>query len=72
MEGALAGSTSTLFYCVKKAMEFGISADDAFKMASETPAKMLGLKKGRIEPGYDAEFIVLDKDYELIDTLIFH
>ena len=57
---------------VKKAMEFGISAEDAFKMSSETPANMLGLKKGRIEVGYDAEFIVLDKNYELIDTLIFH
>lgn len=72
LDGALAGSTSTLFFCVKKAIEFGISAEDAFKMASETPANMLGLKKGRIALGYDAEFIVLGKDYELIDTLIFH
>jgi len=72
LEGALAGSTSTLFYCVKKAMEFGISADDAFKMASETPAKMLGLKKGKIEIGYDAEFIVLDENYDLVDTIILH
>ncbi len=28
-------------------------------MASKTPATMLGVKKGNIEVGYDAEFIVL-------------
>ena len=68
--GALAGSTTTLYGCVKKAIEFGIPTKDAFKMASETPAKLMGLKKGRITVGYDSEFIVLDKDYNLVDTLI--
>ncbi|MBR2432642.1 MAG: amidohydrolase family protein, partial [Clostridia bacterium] len=69
--GNLAGSTSTLFDCVKKAIEFGIPAADAFKMASLTPATLLGLNKGKIEAGYDAEFVVTDKDYNLLDTLIF-
>lgn len=69
--GNLAGSTSTLFDCVKKAIEFGIPATDAFKMASLTPSILLDLKKGKIEAGYDAEFIVTDKDYNLIDTFIF-
>ena len=48
-EGAIAGSTSTLFQCVKKAVEFGIPKKDAFKMASGTPARLLGMKKGEIE-----------------------
>lgn len=69
--GNLAGSTSTLFDCVKKAIEFGIPAADAFKMASLTPSILLGLNKGKIEAGYDAEFVVTDKDYNLLDTLIF-
>lgn len=63
--GALAGSTTLLFDCVKKAIEFGIPEEDAFKMASETPANMLGLKKGKIQKGYDAEFIVLNDDMSL-------
>ncbi len=67
--GALAGSTTTLFGCVKKAMEFGIPAEDAFKMASETPAKLMGLKKGKIEVGYDSQFIILDDNYDLVDVL---
>ena len=69
--GNLAGSTATLFDCVRRAIEFGIPAADAFKMASLTPAVLLGLNKGKIEAGYDAEFVVTDKDYNLVDTLIF-
>lgn len=64
-EGAIAGSTSTLLTCVKKAIEFGIPEADAFKMASYTPAKMLGLKKGELKEGYDGEFIAVDGDYNI-------
>ena len=42
---------------------------DAFKMASETPAALMGLKKGKIEVGYDSQFIVLDENYNLLDVL---
>lgn len=69
--GALAGSTSTLYTCVMKAIEFGIPADEAFAMASGTPAAMMGIKKGRIEAGYDADFIVVDDNYRLLDVLKF-
>ncbi|MBO4886466.1 MAG: amidohydrolase family protein, partial [Clostridia bacterium] len=44
--------------CVKKAISFGIPKADAIKMASETPAKLLGIKKGKIKVGYDADFVV--------------
>lgn len=70
MEGAIAGSTSTLLNCVKKAMEFGIPERDAFKMASQTPCELLGIKKGQIEVGYDADFIALDNNYNVIYTVI--
>ena len=67
--GNLAGSTSTLFECVKCAIEFGIPKADAVKMASETPAKMMGLNKGKIEVGYDADFIIVDGDFNLIRAI---
>ena len=67
--GNLAGSTSTLFDCVKCAISFGISKLDAVKMASETPALMMGLNKGKIEVGYDADFIIVDSDFNLIRTI---
>lgn len=65
-DGTIAGSTTNLFDCVKKAMEFGIPAEDAFKMASETPAKLLGVKKGKIEVGYDADLLITDKNYNIL------
>ncbi len=69
-EGALAGSTSTLFDCVKKAIEFGIPREEAFKMASTTPSELIGVKKGKLEVGYDADFIVVDKNNEIVFTVI--
>ncbi len=68
--GNLAGSTSTLFDCVRKAIEFGIPKADALKMASATPAALLGMKKGKLAVGYDAEFILVDGQMNLIRSFI--
>ena len=69
-DGTVAGSVTPLFEGVKKAISFGIPEDDAVKMASETPATLLGVKKGKIAEGYDADFIVVDKDFNLLKTVI--
>ena len=63
--GNLAGSTTNLFDCVKCAISFGIPEEDAVKMASENPAKMMGLNKGKIESGYDADLIMVDDKFNL-------
>ena len=68
--GNLAGSTTPLLGCVKKAVEFGIPKKDALRMASATPARSLGLKKGELCVGYDAEFILLDRDMNLVRSII--
>ena len=68
-DGVLAGSTSTLFECVRCAIEFGIPEGDAFKMASETPARLMGLNRGIIETGRDCDLIILNDKNEL-DTVI--
>ncbi len=67
--GNLAGSTSTLFDCAKVAISFGISEESAVKMASENPARLMGLPKGKIEVGYDADFIIVDDDFNLIKAI---
>ncbi len=67
--GNLAGSTSTLFDCVKTAISFGIDEDLAVKMASENPARHMGLNKGKIEVGYDADFIIVDRDFNLVRAI---
>lgn len=67
--GNLAGSTSSLFECVKVAISFGISPDDAVQMASTNPARQMGLNKGKIEVGYDADFIIVDDDFNLVKAI---
>ena len=65
----LAGSTSCLFDCVKFLIGCGIAADRAVKMASENPARMLGIKKGKLEVGYDADMIVVDNGFNLVKVI---
>lgn len=71
LDGAIAGSTSTLWFCVKKAAEFGIPFEDAVYMATEVPATLIGAEnKGRIAVGCDADILILDKDLELDRVMI--
>ena len=69
-DGTIAGSASTLIECVRQAISFGIPKKDALKMASETPANCIGVKKGRIQKGYDADFIVLDDSLNVVSTFV--
>lgn len=68
--GSLAGGSSALLECVKTAVGFGIDFYEAVKMASQTPAKLLGLNKGKIEIGYDADLIILNDDFSVSKTII--
>lgn len=68
--GNLAGSTATLLDCVKRAISFGIAEEDAVKMATENPARLMGLNKGRIEVGYDADMIFVDDDFNLLGVVL--
>ena len=70
LDGVVAGSTSDLLTGVKKAIEFGISKEDAFYMASKTPATLMNLNKGEIKQGFDADFIILDKDLNVLKTIV--
>ncbi len=68
-DGTVAGSSSTLYQCVLKATECGIPFEDAVYMASATPAAMMGLNKGHIKEGFDADLLILNDDMS-IDTVI--
>ena len=69
-DGTLAGSSFTLLQCVKKAVEIGIPFCSAVKMATETPAKLLGLNKGKIAQGYDADLLIIDKEFDIFCRII--
>ena len=66
--GTIAGSTTTLLGCVKQAVNMGIPVEDALTMASKTPAAMLGLNKGELAVGKDADFVVMDKTFTPLAT----
>ena len=71
-DGTIAGSTVTLFDCVKNAIKFGIPAQSAFKMASATPAAACGIDDvcGCITVGKRADMLILDKEFNLENIII--
>ena len=69
-DGTIAGSSSTLMDCVRTAISFGIPKSDALRMASETPANCIGVNKGRIAVGYDADIIVVDDDLNVLSSFV--
>lgn len=62
-----AGSTTNLFQCMKKAISFGIKAEDAIKAATINPAKALRAdnRVGSITLGKAADFVICDKDFNM-------
>ena len=68
--GNLAGSWCHLFEDVRRTVKMGIPREDVYYMASTTPAEYMGLNKGKIEVGYDADFIVVTENDDLVKTVI--
>ncbi|MDQ0749389.1 N-acetylglucosamine-6-phosphate deacetylase [Streptomyces africanus] len=67
-DGTIAGSTLTLDRAFKRAVTVdGLSVEDAVAALSATPARLLGMadRIGSLEPGKDADLVLLDADYEL-------
>jgi N-acetylglucosamine-6-phosphate deacetylase len=70
--GTLSGSSLTMHQSLVNLVEkVGIEADEALRMCSLYPAQVLGCSdtRGKIAPGYAAQFVVLTKQLTLADTL---
>lgn len=66
-----AGSVLTADNALKNLIKFlDIPLKEAIPMLTENPADLLSLKKGYIKIGYAADFTVLDKDLNVINTII--
>ncbi len=61
-DGTIGGGTSTVWAGLRNAVAAGIPYGDALRMASLTPAELIGVadRKGSIAVGRDADFVVLD------------
>ena len=62
--GAIAGSTITMAGALRRVVQSGVSMVEAVRMASTTPATVLGLsgELGAIAPGLRADLVLLDDD----------
>ena len=72
-DGTLAGSILTMSKAVANMIEMvGVSLDDAVRMASLNPARVLGIEKskGSIAVGKDADMVILDSDINVQMTLV--
>jgi N-acetylglucosamine-6-phosphate deacetylase len=72
-DGTLAGSCLTLDAAVRNVLEFtDCDLAEALQMATLTPARSIGLahRKGSLEPGKDADVVLLDQALEVVTTVV--
>jgi N-acetylglucosamine-6-phosphate deacetylase len=69
-DGTLAGSVLALDQAVRNVVAWtGSGVAEACRMASEVPARLLGLRaKGRLAVGYDADLVLLDDGLRVQET----
>jgi N-acetylglucosamine-6-phosphate deacetylase len=69
--GTIAGSTLTMDAALRRAVDSGVSIVDAVRMASTTPARVLGRSAqiGAIAEGLRADLVLLDQDLQVIQVL---
>ena len=65
--GSIATTDRLVRVCVQDA---GISLPDAVTMAAATPARVLGLNKGRLAPGLDADILFFDENITVKRVLV--
>ncbi len=71
-DGTLSGSALTMMKGVKNCVEHaGIDLEEALRMASLYPAKVIGLSGdlGKIEKNYKAEMVVFDRAFNVLEVI---
>lgn len=69
---ALAGSILSMNQAVRNLVKFGVPLHNALRMATETPARSIGVfdRKGSLSPGKDADIVVLHDDLSTAMTIV--
>ena len=71
VDGTLASAHALLDTGVRNLVrQVGLPLKRALAPATRVPAEVLGLRKGRLAPGYDADVVLLDSDLRPVLTLV--
>ncbi len=70
-QGTLAGSCLKMNTAVANAIAMGTQKGAALRSAATIPAKSMGWEHtwGKIAPGYSVDWVILDRQYQVVDTL---
>ena len=70
-DGTLAGSVLRMNEALRHMVEHTrMSLSEAVASVTRIPAEKLGLEKGRLEAGYDADLVIFDEDFSIISTIV--
>lgn len=71
-DGTIAGSVHQMDKALRNLVTYTtLSIPEAIEVLSLSPAKLLGLEtKGQLKAGFDADFIILDDNLEVISTYV--
>ena len=72
-KGKLAGTRLTMMEAVRNLAAFtGVALPEAVRAASLNPARVLGLarRKGHLAVGYDADLVVFDERFRVLQTIV--
>lgn len=70
-DGALAGSVLKLneaLFNMRK--HTAMSLSEVVASVTEAPAQKLGINKGQLRKGYDADIVIFDEDFSIISTIV--
>ena len=70
-DGTLAGSVLKMNDALKHMRDAsGMITVEAVNAVTKIPAQKLGLKKGELKSGYDADMVIFDEDFSIITTIV--
>ena len=65
------GSGITMYDGFRNLLDFGVKVEDAVKMTSVNPAEIMKQSHiGMISPGNDADLVIMDRNFNLVETII--
>jgi len=70
-DGTLAGSVLKMNEALVNMLEHtSMNLTEVVNMVTRLPAKKLGIQKGELKVGYDADIVIFDEDFSIITTII--